>query len=73
MNNNGIVRTKMAAAFLAAIAPEQIAGRKLGKVTRSVVHRVLTNNAKGVGVKFDPSRSKRKQQPAETAVMKEVA
>ena len=73
MNKQDVVRTKLAAAFMAAISPEQLAGRKLGRTTRKVVHRVLTNNAMGVGVKYDPSRKSKKQQAAVSAVGKEMA
>lgn len=59
-NEKGIVRTKMAAAFVAAADPEKLRGRKLSKVANTVVHRVLTNKARGVGVKYDPRWKKNK-------------
>lgn len=68
---NGIVRTKMAQAFAMACTPDNLRGVRLGKVSRRVVHRVLTNVAAGVGVKYDPSRKNKKA--AVSAVMKEAA
>lgn len=68
---NGIVRTTLAAAFVTAADPENLRGKRLNKTARKVVHRVLTNKALGVGVKFDPSRKKKPK--AETAVEMKVA
>lgn len=73
MANNGIVRTKMAEAFAVACDPEALRGVRLSRVSRRVVHRVLTNQAQGIGVLYDPSRKKKKSSAAETAVMKEAA
>lgn len=71
-SENGIIRTKMAAAFVAAANPEALRGRKLTKVASLVVHRVLTNKAKGVGVKYDPrwAKNKRNNDAADSAVDK---
>lgn len=66
-----VVRTKMAEAFCVACSPDALRGRKLSRTARVVVHRVLTNTARGVGVKFDPSKRKIKAESA--VVMKEAA
>lgn len=77
MVNNGIVRTVMGQAFADACCPDALRGKKLSRTSRKVVHRVLTDMAMGVGVKFDPSRKRAKknakQQAADSAVMKVAA
>lgn len=58
-----VIRTKMADAFL--VACREVTG-KASKPTRKMVRHILTAEAKGVGVKFNSARAKKK--PAETAV-----
>lgn len=71
--NDGKIRTKMADAMMNAVVAAGASGARMSKGTRHVVRRILTSNAAGIGVKFDPSRKKvKKQAPAETAVMKEA-
>jgi len=62
----GFVHTKMAAAFLAAIPAAVEAGVNPGAIGK----RILTNNAKGVGVKYRPKLTlkKKKEVPADSAV-----
>lgn len=73
--NGGLVRTKMAQSFVDCCSPDNLRGKRLNRTSRKVVHRVLTNVAANVGVKYDPNRKpkKLKKQAAETAVMKEAA
>lgn len=72
-NNNGIVRTTLAAAFVEACSVDNLRGKSLGRTSRRVVHRVLTNMARDVGVKYDPARKSNKKRAAVSAVMKEAA
>jgi hypothetical protein len=62
VHGNGIIRTKLAAALLAAVMEGGARGKNPGRLGK----RVLTNNAKGVGIKFDPARGNRRR-PAESA------
>jgi hypothetical protein len=59
---NVVARTKMSAAFIAAMRESCAAGGNHGKLGR----RILTNEAAGVGVKF-VQRDAVKQRPAVSA------
>lgn len=61
----GIIRTKMSAALIAGMAQCIEEGRNPGRIG----HRILTNKAAGVGVKFVP----RPKPKSNTLHMKRVA
>jgi hypothetical protein len=73
--NDGKVRTKMADALMNAAITVASKGSKMSRATRHLTRKVLTNDALGIGVKYDPKRAKKKKQvPAESAaMMKEAA
>jgi hypothetical protein len=56
LKNNGVIRTKMSAALIAATHDSINAGHNTGKLGRLV----LTAEAKGVGVKYIPRQQQRK-------------
>jgi hypothetical protein len=71
-NSHVIIRTKMSEALLTAVKERSVRGH-LNKAERQLSRHVLTQAARGVGVKFNSALTKKKIK-AETAVeMKEAA
>jgi hypothetical protein len=71
-NSHVIIRTKMSEALLTAVKERSIKGH-MNKAERQLSRHVLTQAARGVGVKFNSALTKKKIK-AETAVdMREAA
>lgn len=71
-NSHVIIRTKMSEALLEAVKERSIKGR-MSKADRHLSRHVLTQAARGVGVKYNSALVKKKVKAESAVDMKEAA